>query len=145
MKACVIVALLLMLTTVALAQGADAGAAAAPAPAATAKRGDGFLTAGRGYLKVGPESEALWKQLCQAQADLRIKEWEIFTLLSAGKVEKRTVAAKMAEARDLKKQSSDLRDKLKPFWVPLNPKAARGGKGAHQKRQQPAPAAAPVQ
>lgn len=146
--ASILLVLLVLAASVAVAQDAGAGAAAA-APAAKAPKGDGVLTLGRGYLKVSAESEALWKQLGEAQADLRAKEWEIFTLLNAEKVDKQAVAAKMSEGRDLMKQTRDLRDKLKAYWVPLTAKAGGKGKGAHHKAQgvapaQPAPAATPA-
>ncbi|MHB8993787.1 MAG: hypothetical protein ACYC63_00885 [Armatimonadota bacterium] len=142
--------LLLVLGSAAIALAQEAAAPANATPAATAPKAAANLNfaAGKGYLKVTPETEALWKELGQIQTDLRQKEWELFTLMSAAEMDKQAVRAKQAEARELMKQMRGLREKLAPSWVPAEKKAgaprakrpkARQNKGGAAK---PAPAAA---
>lgn len=135
--------LMIAVVSAAVAQDAGAGAATAAKPTKAAAKADGVLAVGRGYLKICPESEALWKQMGQVQSDLRTKEWELFTLLNAEPIDKQAVATKTAEARDLNTQTRDLRDKLKTYWMPM-PAKALGAKGAHHKHNQAAPAATPA-
>jgi hypothetical protein len=133
--------------SMAFAQEAAPPAAATPAAAAPKAAANLSFAAGKGHIKVTPETEALWKELGQAQTDLHQKEWEIFTLMSAAEVDKQAVRAKQAEARDLMKQMRGLREKLAPSWVPVEKKPAapkaRGGKARPEKggAEKPAPAA----
>jgi hypothetical protein len=146
---CVLVLLVTLCVSVALAQETTppaAGAAAAAAPAKPAARPT-FMP-GAGYLKVGPEAEALWKQLGQAEVDLHQKAWELFTLQSAAQVDRQAVKAKLGETRDLMKQMRDVRDKLKTYWVPQEMAKGAGHKGGGKPhgdkgKGHPAPPAAP--
>ena len=136
---CLLVGCLLLLASLACAQNDGAAPApvapapvatatdpgAAAAPAATAKNAVG---SSKGYLKTTPEAETLWKQLGQAESDLRQKQWELYVLLNAETRDKQALRAKFAEVRDLTTQARTTRDKLKVYWMPLDAKDLAGGK-----------------
>jgi hypothetical protein len=107
-------------------------ATTATTPAATTGAAQAGPGKGRGYYKVTAETKALWDKQTQLQADMRTKQWELYTLLSAETPDRKAIKTKTSELHDLAAQGKLIAQQLAAFWTPL-PAAhlAGGGKGGH--------------